>query len=93
MIVDDIIHHRYRYGYNGDHRIYGTIKLEADPAVGRHVWLLENISLNPVARVNADQLGAYEFPFIVAGTYVVVGRDRETGYHPDIARVISEPMP
>ena len=77
----------------GKSRILGTVRLENAPAPDRRVLLYDPKSMRPIAQTFADAAGGYEFSGIKAGTYLVVGQDRRTQYHPDIVRVNAEPMP
>ena len=79
--------------YAGAHRIHGTVRLEATPATTRRVLLLDQRNLRVVAETFTAEDGTYAFEHIASGTFLVVGQDRKTNYHPDIVRVDSEPMP
>lgn len=76
----------------GNHRVRGTVRLDSAPAPERRVLLYDRKNMRPVARAITDSDGRYEFRGLRPGTYLVVGQDRRGGYHPDIARVASEPV-
>lgn len=79
--------------YIGNDRITGTVRLESSPADSRRVLLLDKRNFHVIAEAFTDASGGYIFEYIAPGTYLVCGQDLKTNYHPDIARVDSEPMP
>ncbi len=87
-----LIASRIPAAFRGNHRVYGSVNLESAPAPDRRVLLYDRRSMRPIAQTFADANGRYEFSGIKPGTYIVVGQDRRTHYHPDIVRVDSEPM-
>ncbi len=87
-----LIASRIQAAFRGNHRVHGSVNLESAPAPGRRVLLYDRRSMRPIAQTFADANGRYEFSGVKPGTYLVVGQDRLTHYHPDIVRVDSEPM-
>ncbi|ADE14185.1 hypothetical protein Nhal_1012 [Nitrosococcus halophilus Nc 4] len=79
--------------YAGNHRIHGTVRLEATPADTRRVLLLDKRNFHVIAQTFTAQEGTYAFEHIASGTFLVAGQDLQTNFHPDIVRVDSEPMP
>lgn len=80
-------------GFAGGFRIHGTVRLESQPAPDRAVYLLTAANLKVQRSTVTDQNGAYAFDSIPAGEYLVIGRDLQTRFYPDIVRVVAEPMP
>ncbi|WP_022949512.1 hypothetical protein [Methylohalobius crimeensis] len=79
--------------YGGGNRIHGTVRVESTPAETKRVLLLNQRSFQVVAETFTAPDGTYAFEHIAAGMYLVAGQDLQTNFHPDIARVESEPMP
>ena len=78
--------------YQGDQHIFGTARLENIPAAQRKILLFDRMRMVPISETRTNSDGSYVFNNIRKGQYIVVGMDFISNYHPDIARVQSEPM-